>query len=59
MSEYILKLSKQDVNMIIEGLGHLPLKLSIDTFQKVYAQVSQQDTSQTTTSDNICTSASK
>ncbi len=40
---YTLKLSQNDVTAIMEGLGQLPLKVSVATFQRVQQQILQQD----------------
>jgi hypothetical protein len=41
--DYILKLSQQDVQVIINALGELPLKISANTFGSIQRQVQEQD----------------
>lgn len=41
--EYALKLSQQDVQVLISALGELPLKLSANTFGLIQRQVQEQD----------------
>lgn len=41
--DYTLKLSQQDVQVIINALGELPLKISANTFGTIQRQVQEQD----------------
>lgn len=41
--EYALKLSQQDVQVIINALGELPLKVSANTFGSIHRQIAEQD----------------
>lgn len=41
--EYDFKLTQADALIIIQALGELPMKLSINTFSKFQAQMRQQD----------------
>jgi hypothetical protein len=41
--EYTLKLSQQDVQVIIAALGELPLKISGNAFGIVRQQIAEQD----------------
>jgi hypothetical protein len=41
--EYTLTLTQQDVQIIINGLGELPLKVAANTFAKLQKQVAEQD----------------
>ena len=42
MSEVDLKLTLDDVNVILAGLGKLPLEVSVVTFGKIKAQAESQ-----------------
>ena len=41
--EYNLKLSQQEINIIAQSLGELPLKLTLNIFISIQNQVSKQD----------------
>lgn len=41
--EYDLKLPQADLLVIIQALGELPLKVSVNVFGKVHAQMQAQD----------------
>lgn len=41
--EYDLKLSQQHVQTVLQALGELPLKLTLNTFAAIQEQVSKQD----------------
>lgn len=45
MNEYKLTLTEQEVNILIAGLGKLPLEVSIVVWQKIKQQVESQQTS--------------
>jgi hypothetical protein len=41
--EYELKLTQQELNLIYQGLGELPLKLSVNIFGKLQLTQKEQD----------------
>jgi hypothetical protein len=43
--EYTLKLSQQDVQVIIGALGELQLKVSANVFSNIHRQIAEQDAS--------------
>lgn len=54
MNDMTLTLSQHDINVLVEGLGQLPLKVSVATFQKVQQQiVDQQSPKVESTSDDV------
>lgn len=40
--EYQLTLTQNEIDIVVEGLGQLPLKMSLIVFQKVQQQVLEQ-----------------
>lgn len=51
MMNYNLKLSQQDIQIIIAGLGELPLKTALTVFEMIRSEVEQQDTNNATILD--------
>jgi hypothetical protein len=41
--EYTLILTQQDAQIIVNGLGELPLKVAANTFAKLQKQIAEQD----------------
>ena len=41
--QYFLGLTAQDVRVVLAGLGELPLKVAIGTYDRLRAQLAQQD----------------
>jgi hypothetical protein len=45
--DYTVKLSANDVQLIFQALGELPLKASLNTFGQLQSQVAQQESAST------------
>lgn len=43
MPEYTLKLAQQEVAVLMQALGELPLKIAAGTFSKINQQINEQD----------------
>lgn len=41
--DYDLKLTQQDIRVIFQGLGELPLKTSLAVFNKLQSAIAKQD----------------
>lgn len=43
MMEYTITVTQQEIQILFQGLGELPLKATLNLFAKMQAQVSEQD----------------
>ena len=42
--EYEIKLTQQELQLLFQGLGEIPLKVTLNLFSKLQQQVQEQDT---------------